>query len=109
MSTVVYIFYFGHFGTPVFQQRDPLLPSFPFRSLSDSKAEMRAHDQRIQFAMERREDAIESYKRNDLIGADEAYGEVIQMVTLLEEFRCVWRGGRFEGFLGNMLGDVPQM
>ncbi|CAK9046827.1 unnamed protein product [Durusdinium trenchii] len=41
---------------------------------------MRAHDQRIQFAMERREDAIESYKRNDLIGADEAYGEVIQMV-----------------------------
>ena len=41
---------------------------------------MRAHDKRFQMAMERREDATELLKRGDLIGADEAYGDVIQMV-----------------------------
>ena len=36
---------------------------------------MRPHDKRIKMAMERREDAIEAFKRGRLIEADEAYGE----------------------------------
>ena len=41
---------------------------------------MRAHDARFKMAMERREDAIEAFKRGRLIEADEAYGEAIQCV-----------------------------
>mmetsp|Transcript_1094 Transcript_1094/g.2063 ORF Transcript_1094/g.2063 Transcript_1094/m.2063 type:complete len:202 (+) Transcript_1094:69-674(+) len=41
---------------------------------------MRGHDQRIKSAMEKRDDAMELYKRGDLISADEAYGEAIHFL-----------------------------
>eukprot|EP00439_Symbiodinium_sp_Y106_P051498 s2815_g6.t2 len=49
-------------------------------SLCAVNAPMRANDQRIKSAKERREDGLELFKRGDLISADEAFGEAIQFL-----------------------------